>query len=292
MSSERIFIGKPANPFDSLIEASGHDPEEIQARYETHRTTRNAQQKIKFLSPEFDGVSVDPILLRLEDASIEPGFVDTRNSMNVIVRPPEKVRKLIRKCQDKLQEIIPNLWIAPQTALHMTVLEVAHSRTVEEIALLAEQLSGVAPSIVNHPRTHHTRLVKPLLSFDASALALSFLPCPDAYTYHHLRRDLFSLARTAVVELGGRYVVPSAHVTVGRFIRAEDLRTDERVDPGKVRKLVARIEDINAWLEREFGVEGSEAMEWIVGEETGLEWRTGLVWYGFGGETLAMGEAF
>ncbi len=38
----------------------------------------------------------------------------------------------------------------------------------------------------------------------------------DEYTYHHLRRDIFDIAREAGVDVGSRYVVPSAHITLGR----------------------------------------------------------------------------
>lgn len=40
---------------------------------------RNAQQKAKMLDEGFQGVNVDPILLRLEDPTVEPGFKDPRN---------------------------------------------------------------------------------------------------------------------------------------------------------------------------------------------------------------------
>ncbi|KAJ7081883.1 RNA ligase/cyclic nucleotide phosphodiesterase [Mycena belliarum] len=269
------------NPFNSLLENSEFNSDRIQARYANHRAMRNAEQTAKFLSTEFEGVSIDPILLRLEDQSVEPGFVDTRNAMVFIARPPEKITKLIRECQEKLREVVPDLWIVPQTSLHMTALEIAHSRSVDEIASLVEQLRDAAPSIVNYPRMHRTRLVKPLLCFDTSAFALSFLPVADTYTYHHFRRDLFDIAHKAGAELQSRYVFPSAHLTVGRFIRPWE---------GSAPALVARIEEINAWLKREFWPEGDRATEWVVGDETGLEWRTGPVWYGSGGETLLTGD--
>jgi vesicle-fusing ATPase len=51
----------------------------IQEKYQLHRTTRNAQQKAKMLDKSFQGVNIDPILLRLEDPNVEPGFKDPRN---------------------------------------------------------------------------------------------------------------------------------------------------------------------------------------------------------------------
>ncbi|KAJ7340742.1 RNA ligase/cyclic nucleotide phosphodiesterase [Mycena albidolilacea] len=286
------------NPYELIIQTCENNTVKIQTSYEEYRIARNAQQKAKFLSPAFEGASVDRILQRIVNPTLEPGFVDTRNAMVFIARPPEIIKSFITECQQMLSEVVPNLWIVPQTSLHTTVLEIAHSRTPEEIASLVPQIRGVAPSILNHTCTHRTRLIKPLLCFDASAIALSFLPTLastpgyEAYTYHHLRRDLFALARGSGTAIESRYAVPSAHMTLGRFICAEDLYTGGRVDLEKARQLVARIDGINAWLEREYWPGGIEAIEWVVGSEMGLEWRIGPVWYGSGGETLMVGETF
>lgn len=67
------------------------------------------------------------------------------------------------------------------------------------------------------------------------------------------------------------------------------------MDREKVRNLVERIEEINAWLEREYWPRGGEEIraggEWIVGEEKGLDCRRGTLWYG-GGETVRLGKGF
>ncbi|KAJ7786892.1 RNA ligase/cyclic nucleotide phosphodiesterase [Mycena olivaceomarginata] len=278
------------NPYELIIQTCENNTVKIQTSYEEYRIARNAQQKAKFLSPAFEGASVDRTLQRIVNPTLEPGFVDTRNAMVFIARPPERIKYLITECQQMLSEVVPNLWIVPQTSLHTTVLEIAHSRTPEEI---------VRRPVDPQPHLHHrTRLIKPLPCFDASAIALSFLPAlastpgDEAYTYHHLRRDFFALARGSDTAIESRYAVPSAHMTLGRFICAEDLHTGGRVDREKARQLVARIDGINTWLEREYWPGGIEANEWVVGEEMGLEWRIGPVWYGSGGETLMVGETF
>lgn len=65
--------------------------------------------------------------------------------------------------------------------------------------------------------------------------------------------------------------------------------------------LIAKIEEINQWLQNEYwprlqqGTDGTtrEVMpdggEWIVGEEKGLDFRKGRLWYG-GGETVYLGK--
>ena len=173
----------------------------MQARYNTHRTNRNAQQRSKLLASDFPGVTVDEILAKLEDPSIEPGFKDWRHCLVFWARPTEKVRSLIAQVQQKLQDIVPNLWIMPQMSLHMTALEITHSLTAPEINALVDQMGEHIPEVADSTRNRRARLVKPMVSYDAQALALSFLPASgeagrpdhdDSYPYHHLRRDLFT----------------------------------------------------------------------------------------------------
>lgn len=148
-----------------------------------------------------------------------------------------------------------------------------------------------------------------MLSFDGAALALSFLPAAgeglsalqdssasvrtaqdDVFTYHHLRRDLFNIAKKTGVSIDSRYIVPSSHITVGRF-----LTQDDHVGPGKMAAWIAKIESINKWLESEYwpkgGGEVREDAQWIVGQEKGLDCRIGTLWYG-GGSTVRIGEGF
>ena len=80
---------------------------EIQALYDAHRTTRNAQQRDKFLSAEFRELIIDPFLLRLEDPSIEPGFRDPRNCLVIWARPPGHVLRLASHLQALLKKAAP-----------------------------------------------------------------------------------------------------------------------------------------------------------------------------------------
>jgi hypothetical protein len=60
-------------------------------------------------------------------------------------------------------------------------------------------------------------------------------------------------------------------------------------------KWLARIDELNLWLEEEFwprdGKDRDESAEWIVGMENGLDFRKGTLWYG-GGETVRLGKGF
>lgn len=189
----------------------------------------------------------------------------------------------------------------------MTALEVTHSRTAPEIEDLVQQIGSHAEEIADFTYSHRARVVKPVVSFDAQALALSYLPADgeagrskeeDAYTYHHLRRDLFSLVQDkAGVKVDSRYVIPSAHLTIARFIQTSDLEgEDGKVDQSKMEKLVDKIEEVNAWLETEYWPKASDAEikeggKWVVGQEKGLDYRKGTLWYG-GGETMRLGKGY
>ena len=288
------------NPYDGLLEACQDDPKQIQAMYDKHRTNRAASQRAKLLANDFPGVTVDEILARLEDK--EPGYQDPRHCLVFWARPPKAVRSLIAQVQQKLLQAAPTLWTMPQPDLHMTALEITHSLTADEIEALVEQmLPRGAPEIVDYTYGHRARLVKPMVSYDAQAIALSFLPAAgegegnsDVYSYHHLRRDLYTQAQKTGVKVASRYVVPSAHLTIGRFITKRDFETEGQVDHVKVAKLVETIEDINTWLEDFWPKDGmiKDGGEWLVGAEKGLEFRKGALWYGSGGETVRLGKGF
>jgi hypothetical protein len=188
--------------------------------------------------------------------------------------------------------------------MHMTTLEIAHLRTAEEIADMLASTRPVIPALTSLTFTRRARLVKPMISYDLSAVAVSFLPAAgeppltaedrtaedDEYTYHHLRRDAFNMA-TGHVEVASRYVVPSAHITLGRYLTQADHETPEQRE-----QWIRAIDDINKWLETEVWnikdvKDGQFVGEWIVGQERGLDCRCGTLWYG-GGRTIMIGEGF
>ncbi|CAO2654253.1 Nn.00g109860.m01.CDS01 [Neocucurbitaria sp. VM-36] len=294
-----------SNPYDALISACEDDMARIQSKYSLHRTTRNSQQRAKLLDANFAGVSIDPILSRLS----EPGYVDPRHCLVFWGRPTEKVKALITRVQQELLTVAPNLWLMPKDCLHITALEVTHSKTAEEIQQLVDQIKDKAPAMTDYTYNHRARLIKPLIGYDASALAMSFVPAAgealhsgrriedDRFTYHHLRRDLFGLCRDVGLQVDSRYVVPSSHLTIGRFIEPKDFADDtDSPDPQKMQVFIAKIEEINDWLENEFWPEHNNGMipdggEYNVGEEQGLNCRMGTLWYG-GGESVHQGKGY
>ncbi|KAL8981313.1 MAG: hypothetical protein Q9205_003866, partial [Flavoplaca limonia] len=315
------------NPYDALIDACSNDPvlpssiamTAIQARYTRHRETRNDAQKKKFVDDR-SSVIIDPVLYKLVHPEKHPGFTDDRNCLVFWARPPSDLRSLIAGIQQQLLTIAPSmaldefcdsgLWLMPTECLHMTALEIDFSRTAEEIDEIVKTMSDKIREITDYPFAHRARLLKPMLSYDTAAIALSFVPAAsesppdgrhesaDAYTYHHLRRDLYEVSKSTGVEIASRYVVPSAHLTIARFVTQADIAVsedDETPDPPKVQKLLDQIEKINAELwDRYWPKDDQRIMagaEWIVGQEKGLDCRKGTLWYG-GGQTIRLGKGF
>lgn len=180
-----------------------------------------------------------------------------------------------------------DIWLMPREKQHLTVLEITHSQTPEAIVDLVTQMRPSLGKIVAWPHTHRTTLVKPMLSYDAAALAISFVPAADedgsVYTYHHLRRDFYRLAVESGVVISSRYTVPSAHITVARFVTMENHAPGGAVG---MEDWVARIESVNCWLAAEWA-----GLRWEVGEERGIDCRSGRLWYG-GGMSEAVGSGF
>ncbi|KAL2843704.1 RNA ligase/cyclic nucleotide phosphodiesterase [Aspergillus pseudoustus] len=289
------------NPFELLIGKANNNPSELQSIYGNHRVGRNSQQSEKILSEEFAGWSVDNILSRLDGPGKEEGFVDPRNCLVIWARPPPHVREIIRFVQDELKTVAPAIWLMPLENLHTTVLEVAHSLTEEEIETLVQTLQSsttVQPAqIASYPIAHPTRLIRPMVSFDSAALALSFVPAAtgdpsQSYTYHHLRRDIWDLVRQAKLPVASRYVVPSAHVTIARFISQDGFTVEgedeaDKVDKHQVKTFIDKIGEINRKLESEYWsvpADAGDGGQWLIGREA-LVIRRGRVWYG-GGEDV------
>ena len=195
----------------------------------------------------------------------------------------------------------------PLDCLHMTTLEVTHSLTAPEIDALVQVLKPKAEEITDYPLYHRARLVKPMISFDAAALALSFVPAAgdgvpsydDAYTYHHLRHDLYDVCKKGGVTVASRYTVPSSHLTIARFVTQQGFLANDRgstvMDPRKVKKWIDTIDATNVWLAESYWPRDGQAVpeggEWIVGQEKGLDFRQGTLWYG-DGETIRLGTGF
>ncbi|THC92352.1 hypothetical protein EYZ11_008168 [Aspergillus tanneri] len=313
-----------ANPFDQLIVDCQNNPTQIQNRYETHRSDRNKRFKAELLSLDFAGWEADEILRKLyvqatkasTDNNDTP-FVDTRNNLSFVARPPQHIQELVAEIQQGIRDVAQTMWFAPSHFLHITTLEIAAARTPKEIEDIVATIkgSGVLPDLADYTFHKRTRLIKPIVSYDATAMGLSFVPAAgegntarmyvtgdNNYTYHHLRRDLFDQVTATGVELKPRYIAPSAHITIARFITQDGFLLDGSSKDGDhtvnhecVAALVEKIEQINEELREKYWPRQDGGMsskgEWLVGQGEGLELQKGVSWYG-GGEKVFVGRGF
>lgn len=232
-----------ANPFTSLAEQ--YASEEAQNRY---RVARNeAQRKILLENP---AVNVDPVLAGTEQ--------DKRMACCVVSRPDNPTKELILSIQNKLQNSVSTeIWLTPPENLHMTLLEVAHSRPEKEIESLVHVLKPKMEAI-NSIAAEGPVLKHPLLCYDANALALSFTSSNPTHT--KLRETLYDFATRNGVDILPRYAGPSAHITIARFkqpLSAED-----------VNHMLETIASTNNFMPNH---------EWKI---TSASLSSGLIWYG------------
>ena len=194
----------------------------------------------------------------------------------------------------------------------MTVLEMANSQTAPEIEAIVSQLQGsdLIPAQCDYMSIHPPRLIKPVVNYDASAMALSFVPAAgeggssqprslddDTYSYHHLRRDFYDRIADTGIDVMSRYITPSAHITIARFITQEGFLLEHpgsdgsQVDRGQLKALVEKIEHINQKLQQKYWPNQDRDStsstvtskgEWLVGREKGVELCGGPSWYGEG----------
>lgn len=217
----------------------------------------------------------------------------------------------------------------PQDNLHMTVLEITHSRTPPEIDVLVKALDSSKAEMTDYTLTHRARLNRPRIVWDSRGVALSFLPASEndqtktvdgslegvdkgeGYTYHHLRRDMHDMALKAGVEVASRYVVPSAHLTIARFIDDSEFLLDgaagaDGLSGTKVvnQKRLIEMDEVIARMNGQLddgvlpadGKHDHDSLrtmrrDWLVGQDKGLDFRKGTLWYG-AGETIRLGAGF
>lgn len=278
--------------------------------YEKHRRTRNAAKFTELATSH--KVSPDPILSGLVLDNKPPEF-DPRNCITIWGRPPAHVMDLIANVQSRLvQSLNPHLvhkqachiprdwtdktnkgplWLMPRECLHLSVLEIIHSAPVESVLTNLDLLRPYINELLN-PIDNAPVLMRPLVCFDSSALALTFVPIDHAiqklphskfgidatekearYSYTHYRASLYeTVTNVAGVNVESRYQVPSAHVTIARFIK--------ELSPDAIDSLLSEIEKLNQWLDAEYSDPSKFA--WRLGQERATECRYGRIWYGGG----------
>ncbi|KAF5111011.1 hypothetical protein DV454_004741 [Geotrichum candidum] len=278
------------NPFR---EQASYSCSEIVKSYMTHRRNRNAQKKAELEATQ--ETVVEPLLRGIVKDGEPPEF-DYRNCITIWARPTNAVKDLAERIQAEFVRVLnpENLagdnsltsptgavvidpadgpiWIMPRDCQHMSLLEITHSVPPQEVDALLTRLRPNLEKILHLDRG--TTLCRPLVCFDASGVALTFVPVDnEPYTYTHLRADIFDRVRQCV-PIASRYQVPSAHIALVRFV--------EKITDDQVTLFLDTIDRINRELEH-------STLKWTVGSENGLSCRCGRIWYG-GGWTELVGN--
>jgi 2'-5' RNA ligase len=178
---------------------------------------------------------------------------DQRYGVNLIVRPPLPVITYIRTVQECLRAHEPDQYFYPSDDLHLTLLELCSSRSQREADTLAAFLINRLPELVQTAPC--ALLIRPLLSYDRRACAVSFLPADQ--TLQVLRSQLVAQLADHGVMIASRYAPQSAHVTFMRYLRP--LQSER-----------------TTWIETLEAVPGA-AIEWQL-DAIWLSW--GVTWYG------------
>ena len=261
------------SPFSDLLELPTSS---IRTVYSTHRDTRDSQQRQLLLTHR--SLTPDPLLSHIL-SSHSDFSLDARHNLSFITRPSPRITSLILHLQQQLRTLAgDSLWYPPPSHLHLTVYEVTHSLTSAQLAPTLALLRA-HPDVFDLPRMPTVTLDSPLVNFDTSAIALTFLPSSSpssttspssSYTLHHLRHDVCTSLTRIGVPWQGRYIAPSAHATIARLI------STDAVDKIGVEQWVGGLERL-----REECTEGWADAVWRLGEGS-AEVSAGRSWYGKG----------
>jgi hypothetical protein len=179
---------------------------------------------------------------------------DGRHGVNLIVRPSPEVRTTIETLGRALRELEPDQYYYPAADLHLTLLELGHSRTREAADELHGRVLAHAPALFHHLPAAH--LCEPRLSLDAGACALAFLP--EDGGLRRLRQSLAERLEACGIALDSRHGAGATHVTFLRYVRPLGV-------------------ELGRWLERLTHLEAQHPLRWTLASL----WLTcGANWYG------------
>ena len=256
----------------------------IQEAYETHRDTWRVTQVELFSNAETNPIMPDQALIkhlafqkRLRNGyqPEEKDNTDTQeiNCCVIWARPSQTVLNKIQTIQVDLQQLIgDDLYLIPQKDLHLSVIELSHRHTIQQLRDVVDEIGpSRVQEILDLVSTLDSKpgLMAPTISFDKMGIALNFLPSDtNPYTYHHLRSDLHTRALESGIKIDMCYTAPSAHVTIGRFIGNKFFECAE-----SRKEFVKLIQDYNS-------VQRGNKDLWTVGESQGLEMQLGYLKFG------------
>ena len=158
------------------------------------------------------GIVLDEVLIR----ELRETGSDIRHGVNLICLPNQAIVDQITALQRRLFQYEPTQYYYPGRDLHLTLVEVCHSRTEVEAQHLASAVQSIVPSFLERQQQPPAVLDDPMLIHDSRGAALNFLPRDEQL--QHLRqalRDELSLNGTTIAS---RYPPTSAHITLLRYV--------------------------------------------------------------------------
>lgn len=156
------------------------------------------------------GISIDNYLVQELNS---PG-TDMRCGVNLVCYPSDPVVKHIIDIQNYLRSFEPDQYYYPSTDLHLTLVEICHSRTTSDAKRIAE---GILPQInFVLENLSSPKLDSPMLTFSARGVALNFLP--SDHTLQNIRCSIRERLRQIGFPIAARYEATSAHLSLMRYI--------------------------------------------------------------------------
>jgi hypothetical protein len=144
----------------------------------------------------------------------------------------------------------PNLQVIPLQDLHLSIIELSHRHSVTHLRSVVDKIGTSRLQAMLDMLSKldvKPSLVFPQLKIDKMGMALSFVPSSERkYTYHHLRADMHAAALESGISIDMCYTAPSAHVTLGRFVRNDFFGGEEQR-----KEFVRLVENINGELRAE-----------------------------------------
>ena len=193
----------------------------LRSLYGRQRDERDA--RIQAALRHHSTLSADPLLA----AMVHSGKweKDERHNLGIVIRPPPHIVALLATLQQQLSALAGNaLWLPPPSQLHLTLYEIIHSRTYEQLQPLVAAVRTHGGQLLTGLPLDRVMVDAPLLNYDQAAVAVTFLPVDgvvDGCDIGQLRAQVEERLTAAGIKVDQRYVPSSAHVTIARFIQPQ-----------------------------------------------------------------------
>ena len=222
------------------------DSSQVRKTYLQNIMRRRQEGQLSLMS----GHVVDRILVQ----ELESPRTDMRCGVNIICRPTTDVVEYIVSIQEYLRVFEPDQYYYPPADLHLTLVEICHSRTPEDVlriaGIIGPEISRIT-AMASLPKVD-----SPMFVFDSHAVALNFLPTDNAL--QNARQSILEGLANIGISIDSRHEAKSAHVTLMRYITPLRSSAEE-------------------WVNHLLNVPLKPKLEWLL-SPVWLTW--GANWYG------------